>query len=200
MSSPGPGAGRYKNGMLLRILLVLLALQLLDLYLLFALGRSIGFWQTLLIVVGMGFLGSSLARREGRRVWRGWRAALDGQRLPERGVVDGMLVLLGGALLILPGLLSDVVGLVLLVPVTRRLIARLVVGRLQHEIERRSLHVVADVTGFRERASFGHGPGDSNGGEATVIDTTGVESPEPKAPLARHVESSSDGPGRPGKH
>src|SRR5688572_31039052 len=129
MSSPGPGAGRYKKGMLLRILLVLLALQLMDLYLLFALGRSIGFWETLAIVVAMGFLGSSLARREGLRVWRGWRAALDGQRLPERGIVDGMLVLLGGGLLILLGLLSDVIGLLLLVPVSRGLIARLIVGR-----------------------------------------------------------------------
>jgi UPF0716 protein FxsA len=167
--------------MLLRILLVLLALQLADLYLLFALGRSIGFWETLLIVVGMGFLGSSLARREGLRVWRGWRAALDGQRLPERGIVDGMLVLLGGALLILPGLLTDVIGLVLLVPVSRRLIARLIVGRLQHEIERRSLQGIPAVRGFGERAPFGPGAGESNGRGATVIDTTGVESAEPEA-------------------
>jgi UPF0716 protein FxsA len=186
--------------MLLRILLVLLALQLTDLYLLFALGRSIGFWETLVIVVGMGFLGSALARREGLRVWRGWRAALEGQRLPERGIVDGMLVLLGGGLLILPGLLTDVIGLVLLVPVSRRLITRLIVGRLQNEIERRSPRVVPNVSGFGERASFGHGPADSNGQGATVIDTTGVESPEPKARLARHVEPSPDVPGRPGKH
>lgn len=188
--------------MLLRILLALLALQLMDLYLLFALGRSIGFWETLAIVVAMGFLGSSLARREGLRVWRGWREALDGQRLPERGIVDGMLVLLGGALLILPGLLTDVIGLLLLVPVSRRLIARLIVGRLQHEIERRSLHVVPDVAGFRERASFGHDPEDANGRGATVIETTGVEIPEGNAPLARHLEPGPGAPGRgrQGKH
>lgn len=174
--------------MLLRILLVLLALQLLDLYLLFALGRSIGFWETLAIVVGMGFLGSSLARREGLRVWRGWREALEGQRLPERGIVDGMLVLLGGALLILPGLLSDVIGLLLLVPLTRRLLARVIVGRLQHEIECRSVHVAPSVAGFRERVTFGPDPGDASGSGATVIDTTGEESPDSKAPLARHVD------------
>ena len=186
--------------MLLRILLVLLALQLLDLYVLFALGRSIGFWETLAIVVGMGFLGSSLARREGLRVWRGWRAALEGQRPPERGIVDGMLVLLGGALLIAPGLLTDVIGLLLLVPVCRRLIAGLIVGRLQHEIERRSLHVVSNA-GFRERVSFGQGPGHSEGGGAAVIDTTGEESPEPKAPLPRLIEPSrEDSDPGPGKH
>jgi UPF0716 protein FxsA len=185
--------------MLLRILLVLLALQLMDLYLLFALGRSIGFWETLIIVVGMGFLGSSLARREGLRVWRGWRAALEGQRPPERGIVDGMLVLLGGALLIAPGLLTDVIGLLLLVPVTRRLIAGLIVGRLQQEIERRSLHVVPNA-GFRERVPFGHGPSHSDGGEATVIDTTGEESPEPEARRARLIAPSGEDTGAgPGK-
>ena len=74
-----------------------------------------------------------------------------------------MLVLLGGTLLILPGLLTDVIGLVLLVPVSRRLIARLIVGRLQHEMERRSLHVAPNLRGFGECASFGHGTGDSSG-------------------------------------
>lgn len=196
--------------MLLRILLLLLALQLTDLYLLFVLSQSIGFWQTLMIVLGAGFLGSSLARREGLRVWQGWQGAMQAEQLPEEGIVDGMLVFLGGGLLIAPGLLTDAVGLILLVPVSRRLLARLVRGWLQRQIESRSLAVMsgADFAGRPSSAGQAEPLAGSSGG---VIDTTGVESPEapddgggsaPSAPLARHVAPSRGAPGagRPGKH
>jgi UPF0716 family protein affecting phage T7 exclusion len=107
---------RYAERVLLKILFALLGVQVLDLLLLIVLSRRFGFWQTVGTLFVVGVIGSSLARREGGRVWRGFQASLAEGRPPEHGAIDGMLVLLGGVLLLLPGILSDVVGLALFVP------------------------------------------------------------------------------------
>lgn len=157
--------------MLLRILFLLLGVQLVDLLLLIVLSRSFGFWQTLLGLVLVGLVGSALARREGGRVWRGFQASLAEGRSPERGIIDGMLVLLGGVLLLLPGILSDVLGLALFVPPLRRALAGVLRGRITRELERRP------PAGPFVSRRFDAGP-DVAPAAPRVIDTTGVESPE----------------------
>jgi UPF0716 protein FxsA len=161
--------------MLLRILLVLLALQLADLLLLVGLSHSIGFWQTLGITLAAGILGGRLARREGLRVWRGWSGAVQTRRPPADGVMDGMLVLLGGALLVAPGLLTDVIGVALLVPMVRRPLVQLLRRRFQREFDARPLGTPRPISFAREHAARSlHG--DRPRAEPGVIDTTGVES------------------------
>jgi UPF0716 protein FxsA len=122
------------------VLIAFVVIPLVELYLLLWVGSLIGFWPTVGITVVTGLLGGTLAKREGIRVYRQWRSALDEMRAPETGIVEGMLVLLGGALLITPGVLTDITGLLLLVPLTRRPIAarvrravdaRLAAGQLQ---------------------------------------------------------------------
>jgi UPF0716 protein FxsA len=159
---------------LLQVLFALLGLQLLDLVLLVTLSKNFGFWQTLVALFGMGLLGSALARREGRRVWREFQASLAEHRAPEHGVIDGMLVLLGGVLMLLPGLLSDVIGVALCVPLLRRPLAALLRRRLSRELD---LKAPQAILGARRMASE---PGDAGAppGAPKVIDTTGVESPE----------------------
>jgi len=161
---------------LLRILFLLLGVQLLDLLLLIVLSRSFGFWQTLMGLFAVGLVGSALARREGGKVWRGFQASMAEGRPPEHGIIDGMLVLLGGVLLLLPGILSDALGLALFVPPLRRALARLLRGRISRELELRP--PAAAFTGRR----IGGAPPPSEPGAAPgsprVIDTTGVESPE----------------------
>ena len=93
--------------------------QIVEIWLLIQIGQAIGGWQTLLLLVLDSLLGAWLLRREGRRKWRAFRLALDERRVPAREVADGVLVLIGGTLLITPGFLSDVVGLLLLLPPTR---------------------------------------------------------------------------------
>ncbi len=105
------------------ILVAFVVIPLVELYLLLWLGSLIGFWPTVAITVVTGVLGGSLAKREGLRVYRQWRDALDEMRAPETGIVEGVLVLLGGALLITPGVLTDITGVLLLLPPTRRPIA-----------------------------------------------------------------------------
>ena len=159
--------------MLLRVLSSLLVLQLLDLGLLVVSSRSIGFWTTLGVLLAVGLVGGGLARRESGRVWRSFQGALAEGRAPEQGIVDGALVLLGGVLLLLPGVLSDVFALILLLPPVRRALA----GRLRARWLRDLGATVPSAAG-RARALGGQVPRRSGSASATVIDTTGVESPE----------------------
>ncbi len=163
--------------MLRRILFLLLALQLADLGLLVWLSHSIGFWETLTLALGTGMLGGALARREGRRVWRGWREALAAQRPPEEGITDGMLVWVGSALLMAPGLATDVIAAGLLLPWSRRWVAKWLRRRLSVEFEQRFvLH--PPLHGPSDRGGLGGSMAQRRGSSEPVIDTTGVESPE----------------------
>lgn len=166
--------------MLLKILFLLLGVQLLDLLLLIVLSRSFGFWQTLIGLFAVGLVGSALARREGGKVWRGFQASMAEGRPPEHGIIDGMLVLLGGVLLLLPGVLSDVLGLALFVPPLRRTLAALLRGRISRELELRPARhpFIAPRFGGPPGEPGGREPGAAATGSPRVIDTTGVESPE----------------------
>jgi UPF0716 protein FxsA len=109
---------------MLRGLVVLFVLvPAVELYLLTLLVRATSFWVAVTLALGTGVLGGTLAKREGLRVWRRWQEALQQGRVPDEGVIGGVLVLVGGVLLISPGVLTDVVGLLLLIPVTRRFVA-----------------------------------------------------------------------------
>ena len=171
----GAPVASYVSAVLLKILFLLLGVQLLDLLLLIMLSRSFGFWQTLGGLFLVGLVGSALARREGGKVWRGFQASMAEGRPPEHGIIDGMLVLLGGVLLLLPGVLSDVLGLALFVPPLRRALARLLRGRISRELELRppAHPFVAPRFGGAPPE-----PGAPQPGSPRVIDTTGVESSE----------------------
>jgi UPF0716 protein FxsA len=166
---------RYVSAVLLRILFVLLGVQLVDLLLLILLSRSFGFWQTLAGLFVVGLVGSTLARREGGKVWRSFQSSLAEGRSPEHGIIDGMLVLMGGVLLLLPGILSDALGLALFIPPLRHALARVLRGRISRELELRPppAHPFAPRRFEGTSAEPGAAPG-----APRVIDTTGVESPE----------------------
>jgi UPF0716 protein FxsA len=107
--------------------------QIVEIWLLIQVGQAIGGWQTLLLLVLDSLLGAWLLRREGRRTWRAFRLALDERRVPAREVADGVRVIVGGTLLLTPGFLSDIVGVLCLLPPTRAairpMLTRLVAAR-----------------------------------------------------------------------
>jgi UPF0716 protein FxsA len=143
-----------------------------DLLLLLRIGALIGFWPTVFSTIAIGMLGAWLAKREGLRVVRAWRQALQELRPPSEGVIDGVLVVVGGALLVTPGLITDLIGLLFLVPLTRRVAAKLVRRWVDRRIARSELHVVSS---FDVMGSTPHPPG------ADVVDTQGEsigEAPE----------------------
>jgi len=101
---------------------VFVVVQILEIWILVQVSHAIGGWQTLGLLLLDSLLGAALVRQQGRQTWRAFRRALDDKRVPAREVADGALVLVGGTLLLTPGFLSDVVGLLLLLPPTRGLL------------------------------------------------------------------------------
>jgi UPF0716 protein FxsA len=166
--------------MLARLFLLFTVVPLVELYLLLWLASFIGFWPTLAIVLTTAALGAFFAKREGLKVLRGWQRAVAEMRVPEEGLTGGLLVLVGGVLLITPGVITDVTGLLLLVPPVRRRVARW--------IERRFFPggVVSSST-FAQAVS---GPG---GRRQVRIESFRVGTAAPSAPPAR-VEVIDHGP------
>ena len=118
-----------RRGRTLPVLAVLLVVApLVELYVLIQVGQVVGALWTVAALVVVSLLGAALLRREGWRTWRAFTTASSAGRLPAAEVADGALVLLAGALLLTPGFLSDVVGLLLLVPPVRAVLRRAVLA------------------------------------------------------------------------
>ncbi|HKP57994.1 MAG TPA: FxsA family protein [Polyangiales bacterium] len=126
----------------MRVLFLLFAvLPLLEVFVLFKLGRTFGAAVPVLAVLASALCGAVVARIAGLRVLRSFRQALAAGTPPESSVIDGVLVLLACALLVMPGLISDVLGLCLLLPPVRKLVARSVTRRLVQAVQRGTAHV-----------------------------------------------------------
>ncbi len=106
--------------MSLRLIFLFTALPLIEIYLLIKVGAAIGGLKTALLVVGTGVVGALLARKEGLTVWRSLKGKLRDGQLPAEELIDGVILLLSGAFLLTPGIVTDVVGLAGLVPFFRR--------------------------------------------------------------------------------
>ena len=122
--------------MFFRLLALFILLPLVELALLLQVGRWIGLGWTLAIVVVTGFLGATLARRQGLRAWLAIQAELRAGRMPGGTLVDGLLILIGGIVLLTPGLLTDLAGFLLLIPGSRSVLKRSLRRRFQQAIER----------------------------------------------------------------
>lgn len=143
-SHPAPGARRGRGpGRLALLAFVFFVMPLLEVAALIGTGRLIGTWPTILLLVGMSALGAWLMKREGSRAWVALRDALQSGRLPARELTDAALVLIGGALLLTPGFVTDAAGLFLILPVTRPITRRW----LQVVAERQLLHRAGVVRG-----------------------------------------------------
>ena len=107
--------------MLLLVLLFILV-PIAEIYVIIQVGQAIGPLPTVALLVVDSLVGAWLLRSQGRRAWASFTGALAAGRMPHREILDGALVLLGGAFLLTPGFLPDIVGIALLIPPTRRLI------------------------------------------------------------------------------
>jgi UPF0716 protein FxsA len=116
--------------MLRRLILLFVIVPIAELALLIQLGRWIGLWPTLALILATGALGATLASREGLRAWHELQLDLTEGRIPGRPILDGLSIFAGGALLLTPGLITDLLGFALLARPTRRWIQGRVVKRL----------------------------------------------------------------------
>lgn len=127
--------------MFARLLALFLLTPVVELALLIQLGDLIGFWPTVGIILVTGFTGTYLAKREGLSAWRRLRAQIDRGGLPGQELLDGVIILIAGALLITPGVLTDVTGFIGLLPFTRAPIRRYVMKRITRAVEKGTLGV-----------------------------------------------------------
>jgi UPF0716 protein FxsA len=144
------------------ILVLLLVVPIAELAVLIQVGSAIGLGWTILLLIAVSVLGSWLVKREGLGLWVRANRELAAGRMPTKELLDGLLVLFAGALLLTPGFLSDVVGILLLLPPTRAVVRRV----LRHRFERR---LTIATMGDGRSAAWG-GPGRARPGLDDVID------------------------------
>jgi UPF0716 protein FxsA len=115
--------------MALVLVILFIVVPIAELFVLIQIGQEIGILATIGLLILDSVLGAMLMRSQGRAAWMRFNRALAEGRVPAREVIDGALVIFGGALLLTPGFLSDFLGLVLLLPPTRALVRRALVTR-----------------------------------------------------------------------
>lgn len=141
-----------------RLALLFVVIPLVELAFLIQVGRWVGVWPTVGLVFLTGIVGALLARAEGLRTLWAFRGQLAGGELPGQPLLDGLCILVGGALLLTPGFVTDLAGFSLLLPPTRRLIQKGIKRRLRRGIEEGSIRV---MTGSDIFGPGGFGPGGS---------------------------------------
>ena len=131
---------------LLALIVIFIVVPLAELYVILKVADDLLGWPlTLALLAADSLLGSWLLRSQGRAVWRRFNEVVRAGRVPHNEVIDGVLVIFGGAFLITPGFITDVLGLILLVPPTRRLVRR----SARRYIERRAVVTVSGPAGRR---------------------------------------------------
>lgn len=130
-----------------RLLLLFLLTPAVELALLIQVDRVIGFWPTIGLIVVTGIVGSHLARREGLSTWRALNNRLQDGDLPGAELADGIIILIAGALLITPGILTDVLGFLGLIPFTRVYLRRFVMRWFKRKMEKGTMQVQFGVFG-----------------------------------------------------
>jgi len=102
-----------------------LVVPIVEIYVLIQVGQVIGAWWTVLLLIADSIFGSWLLKREGVRAWRALQQAFTEGRMPTRELADAALIVFGGTLMISPGFVTDVVGLLAILPFTRPIARRL---------------------------------------------------------------------------
>jgi UPF0716 protein FxsA len=122
--------------MFIRLLLLFTVVPIVELWLLIQLGRYVGLAATIGIVLLTGIIGASLARWQGLATLRRVQADMAEGRAPTGSLVDGLLILVAGAVLLTPGLITDAIGFLLLIPPTRAAVRRTLVDMFQRRMQR----------------------------------------------------------------
>jgi len=149
------------------LLLLLIAIPVVEIYVIVVVGQAIGWWWTIFALVAETIVGGWLVRREGRRAWRNLVGQLAEGQAPTRTAVDGALILVGGLLLLIPGFVTDLIGFLCVLPLTRPLVRRALVGY----VSRRSATVLVGGPVFDETpATRQSRPTDPNVIEGHLVD------------------------------
>ena len=131
-----PHARRRRPRWLAMVFLAVLLVPIIEIAVIIAVGKVIGAWPTVLLLVVESAFGAWLVRREGSRAWAALRDALRSGRMPSRQLADAALVLIGGTLLLTPGFVTDLVGFAFILPLTRPVARSLLESAVTHRLLR----------------------------------------------------------------
>lgn len=120
--------------MLLKLILLFTLLPLLDLAILIRIGNYIGFPYTIALVLLTGALGAYFAKREGRNVISKIKFDISQGRMPADELIGGLCIILGGAFLVAPGIITDTIGLLLVLPISRTYFIHIIKQRFKSMI------------------------------------------------------------------
>lgn len=132
------------------MVLLLIVVPTLEIAVIIGVGRVIGPWPTVALLLLESALGAWLVKREGGRTWSALATAINSGQMPSRQLADAALVLVGGTLLLTPGFLTDLVGFFFILPFTRPLARRL----LETVVTRRLLSATVVTTAFQGAGPF----------------------------------------------
>lgn len=167
-------------------------------------GKAVGLWITLALVIGTAVLGLSLIRSQGMQMLRQMSAEGRQGRMPASSMVEGAMIVIAGILLMLPGFLSDIVGIALIIPPVRKLLWTLIGRRVVVVQSGRG----ASYTYRSGEQAPGQGPGQKRpehnpsgpSGAPSVVDLddsefhrNGNSTPNPSSPWVNHQDGDKDG-------
>jgi UPF0716 protein FxsA len=177
-------------------ILIMVAVPLLELALLIKLGQIIGFWSTVALIFATAGIGIAILNAQGFAAFRRASESIAKGQPPVEPVLDGFMLMMAGGLLIAPGLLTDIAGLLLLVPPVRRLVAK---WGLKRMMANGNIHVSTwqSETRFEEvRPEAGHAPMQRHPNSAgPVIDGEFERVDDPPAPSNRVGKVTTCKPG-----
>ena len=155
--------------MLPLLFLVFILLPIAELWLIIEIGGSIGVGPTLALLIIDSLIGAALARSQSRVAWERFNIALAEGRIPAKEVFNGAMIILGGALLLTPGFITDIFGLILLIPPTRAVV-RAFLARLAGR--RGAVAFRVAEFGYAKRPGGGPRPGQSYDYEGSASEVT----------------------------
>lgn len=153
------------------LVLLFLLMPIAEIYVIIQVGQTIGAWWTVLLLIAISVAGAWLVKREGRRVWRELMDSTRSGRVPTRELADAALVVVGGTLLVTPGFITDAIGLLLILPITRpaaRILLTMLFGRLATRRLATGRVRVVNVGGPTMSDGYGHEPSGPGNGQRTV--------------------------------
>ena len=140
------------------LVVAFVVVPLVEIYVIIQIGQVIGAWWTIALLIADSILGSWLVKREGARAWQALNGALQEGRMPATELADGMLIMMGGLLMLTPGFVLDIAGVLCILPFTRPIGRRLLAGVIRRRLT---------VAPFPSYSGSGFGPAGSPFGPQT---------------------------------
>lgn len=118
------------------LLLIIITVPLIELFIIVWASSHIGIWSMISLIILTGLIGSTLARRQGIAILRRAQTNMQNGQLPGEEVIDGICIFIGGFALLMPGFITDTIGLILLLPFTRPMFKDWIKAIFQNMINR----------------------------------------------------------------